>query len=76
MKNIQQNVWMLMIALAGMIFYWINKIDSPFQRIFGILIVASLSYWVGRLHGKILGSGADGKDPLMGPSYLYLNEKR
>ena len=75
MDQSKRNLLIVLSILIIMVFYWINRIESPFQRIFGILIVSSLSYWAGRLHGKILGIGADGKDPLLGPSFYIKNEK-
>lgn len=71
MNQPKRNLIVLLIALVLMMFFWINKIESPTLRIFGILMVSLTAYWVGRVHGKIVGIGADGKGPLMDPSNLY-----
>lgn len=68
MKNLKRCTFSLLILLVVLMFFWINRIESPSKRVLGILIVSLTSYWLGRLHGKIIGIGADGKGPIKNPS--------
>jgi len=63
MKNTKRNLIGLLIILVVSMFWWINKIDSPSQRIVGILMISTISYLVGRLHkGYLNRIGAVGMD--------------
>lgn len=63
----------LLLALAGAMYWWINRIDPPEQRIIGIFIVSVISYLIGKFHEKKInfwGNRAKMEGPAnTGPSF-------
>lgn len=54
----------LLIILAVIMYWWINRIDDMYQRVIGILAVAIVSYFIGRLHGeKIIKCNQNSQSP-------------
>jgi membrane protein implicated in regulation of membrane protease activity len=50
----QIKIWIILIALMASMFYWITRIDTSFKRVISFLIIALLSYWLGRAQGEVI----------------------
>lgn len=49
-----QKLIILLIALIGSMFWWINVKDG-IEKVIAMLIMVSLSYWIGRIQGEVIG---------------------
>jgi hypothetical protein len=72
MEKINIYIILSLLGLAGSMYWWINRIESPEHRIIGVIMISIFGYALGRFHEKkinLWGNRAAKDGPDKGPSF-------